>query len=403
MRASHLGPSRRPWTCFALFTTGIWTSTSTAQTFVIAGTGGNTYGFPPQECQFNFSDSTPLFDQRSCSNVNATWDQFVTNADHGRFQAYRHAQWHSPCGCALGTENHGTAQLTHTDLIISGPGGPTSVTCSFSVDVSGTSFVTPGVGQASIRAKAQCANRVVDTGDVTEFSGRMTSAPVSLPVNTPIFYKLEVIANTLVRGPEVIDATANVIMQFPVGEPVFDLPAGYTANSPTLNIVDNFWLGPEACTAIMSQPLPAWDCGSGLGNVTFAVSATGGGSLAFQWRKDGVPVSDGVGGAGGAGTVSGATTATLTITNVSADDAGEFDCVVTGACGDLASNTATLAITTPCDANCDGQINGLYLQPFVDQLISALPAGCSPCVGDTNGDAAVDELDVVDFVACLIP
>jgi hypothetical protein len=32
-------------------------------------------------------------------------------------------------------------------------------------------------------------------------------------------------------------------MQLPVGEPVFILPEGYTANSPALNIVDNTWLG----------------------------------------------------------------------------------------------------------------------------------------------------------------
>lgn len=32
-------------------------------------------------------------------------------------------------------------------------------------------------------------------------------------------------------------------MHFPIGEPVFILPEGYTANSPTFNIVDNIWIG----------------------------------------------------------------------------------------------------------------------------------------------------------------
>ena len=66
------------------------------------------------------------------------------------------------------------------------------------------------------------------------------------------------------------------------------------------------------------------------------VSASGLGALAYQWRKDGVPLTDG-------GTISGSQTATLTIDPVSFDDAGAYDVLVTDACDSVASNAATLS------------------------------------------------------------
>ncbi|MBL8803156.1 MAG: hypothetical protein JNN27_14220 [Planctomycetes bacterium] len=42
-------------------------------------------------------------------------------------------------------------------------------------------------------------------------------------------------------------ATATAELRFPIGEPVFVLPPGYTADCPSLNIVNNHWLGPQQC------------------------------------------------------------------------------------------------------------------------------------------------------------
>ena len=44
-------------------------------------------------------------------------------------------------------------------------------------------------------------------------------------------------------------------------------------------------------------------------NVSFSVTATGTAPLSYQWQKDGVDLTDG-------GSITGATTATLTITDV---------------------------------------------------------------------------------------
>jgi len=51
---------------------------------------------------------------------------------------------------------------------------------------------------------------------------------------------------------------------------------------------------------------------------SFSVTATGQPTLLYQWRKNGVNISNG-------GTVSGATTATLTINPAAAGDSGNYD------------------------------------------------------------------------------
>ncbi|MGH9938906.1 MAG: immunoglobulin domain-containing protein [Blastocatellia bacterium] len=65
---------------------------------------------------------------------------------------------------------------------------------------------------------------------------------------------------------------------------------------------------------------------------TFFVTADGSG-LAYQWRKNGVNLP-------------GATTNGLTLLNVTANDAGSYDVVVTNACGTVTSTAATLEVNT---------------------------------------------------------
>lgn len=72
----------------------------------------------------------------------------------------------------------------------------------------------------------------------------------------------------------------------------------------------------------------------------FSVSASGTAPLAYQWRKGGNPLSD-------AGNVSGATSATLTLTNVQAADQADYDVVVTNSAGSDTSAAATLTVVVP--------------------------------------------------------
>ncbi len=69
----------------------------------------------------------------------------------------------------------------------------------------------------------------------------------------------------------------------------------------------------------------------------FSMLAVGEGALTYQWRKNGSPQAD-------VGTISGSATATLLIDSAAPADAGDYDCVVQNACGEIISHTASLVI-----------------------------------------------------------
>ena len=70
---------------------------------------------------------------------------------------------------------------------------------------------------------------------------------------------------------------------------------------------------------------------------TFTVAATGTPPLTYQWQKDGVPLA-------------GATSSTLTLSNVAPGDSGGYSCAVGNSAGSVTSQVATLTVipdTTP--------------------------------------------------------
>ncbi len=88
----------------------------------------------------------------------------------------------------------------------------------------------------------------------------------------------------------------------------------------------------NAATAITVQPLAQSACAGG--TATFNVTATGTGTLTYQWRKNGADIN-------------GATANSLTIANVAAADAASYDVVVTGSCGSVTSSAVALTLSTP--------------------------------------------------------
>jgi len=71
--------------------------------------------------------------------------------------------------------------------------------------------------------------------------------------------------------------------------------------------------------------------------VSFTVTATGSGTLTYQWRKDGAALVVG-------GVASGIMSPHLTLTNITTADAGSYDCVVTSPMGSSTSPTGTLTV-----------------------------------------------------------
>jgi hypothetical protein len=93
-----------------------------------------------------------------------------------------------------------------------------------------------------------------------------------------------------------------------------------TSNAATLTV--------NPSVAITTQPQGGTVCTGE--SFTFNVVASGS-NLTYQWQKDGNDIS-------------GATSDTYTISNVSANDAGDYTVVVSGDCGSITSNVATLNV-----------------------------------------------------------
>ena len=81
--------------------------------------------------------------------------------------------------------------------------------------------------------------------------------------------------------------------------------------------------------AITGQPLSITRCAGN--TASFSVTASGAG-ISYLWRKNGVPLVPAV------------TTPALTLNNISAADAGNYDVVVSNPCGDVTSNVAILTV-----------------------------------------------------------
>ena len=94
-------------------------------------------------------------------------------------------------------------------------------------------------------------------------------------------------------------------------------------------------------------------------NFTLSVNATGT-NLAYQWYKDGSAVVDG-------GNVSGATTATLSVTNATVNDEGWYNCQISNSCGNVTSDSAHVVILVDISET-DSQYMNVSPNPTTGEL-----------------------------------
>jgi hypothetical protein len=88
---------------------------------------------------------------------------------------------------------------------------------------------------------------------------------------------------------------------------------------------------------ITQQPLSLTNYSGATVNLTVAATDNGVPPLSYQWRKNGVNSSDG-------GNISGSTTTNLTLRNITTNDAGNYDVVVSNPTGPSQSKTARLTV-----------------------------------------------------------
>ncbi|MCA9284096.1 MAG: hypothetical protein KDA22_02685 [Phycisphaerales bacterium] len=157
--------------------------------------------------------------------------------------------------------------------------------------------------------------------------------------------------------------------------------AGYRP-APYLAVFD-----PSGAPWIVSSPKDrtVWKGGSAEFAVALFESEPPEGTT-FQWRRNGMPLSDGNG-------VLGATTPTLVIQGVSIRDHGAYDVVVANACGDDVSGTAWLTVTCFGDIDGNGSVDGVDL----GLLLAAW--GTNDAGADLDGSGSVDAADLAALIA----
>lgn len=101
---------------------------------------------------------------------------------------------------------------------------------------------------------------------------------------------------------------------------------------------------------IISSPQPVKTCPGGVAQ--FSASATGFGTVSYQWRKDGVPLGNVT------GYISGADSPTLSIGALYSNHGAFVDCVVSDSAACLPRITGSARLTVcPADANCSGTVS----------------------------------------------
>lgn len=162
-----------------------------------------------------------------------------------------------------------------------------------------------------------------------------------------------------------------------------------TSNAATLTV--------KPATTITQQPTAQSTC-SGL-SVQFTVTATGDGTISYQWQKDGVDLSEG-------GHYFGTATAILVVSNVDAGDEAGYRCVVTAGCGTVTSNEAALTlvpkVAPDLDQDCDVDVDDFELFAACASGPGISQNGSPLCqVTDFDADADVDQADFAVFQRCL--
>jgi len=165
------------------------------------------------------------------------------------------------------------------------------------------------------------------------------SGPLAAGVTQATVYKLELAANAWT--PVATMATPRKWFACVLGHDDCIYAVGGDNDDGGTNTVEKLFT--PRCPSIASGPeaqAPFKDTIAG-----FSVTVSGATPMAFQWRKDGVELSDGP--TGGGSTISGALTSALVIMHPGEADAGAYDVVVTNDCGAVTSAAADLTLRWP--------------------------------------------------------
>jgi hypothetical protein len=145
---------------------------------------------------------------------------------------------------------------------------------------------------------------------------------------------------------------------------------------------------PVSGISLGSQPQDA-TVGAG-STAVFEVDAYAAGTPVFQWRRNGTPLTDGVGGGfGGGAAYSGTHADRLVVSGVTPSDAGTFDLVVTCQCDIALTMPATLLVIGCGTSDFNGD-SDFGTDADIEAFFACLAGACCPACwsggSDFNGD-----------------
>ncbi len=220
-------------------------------------------------------------------------------------QSYTYTLTGATTATGTGTASGQTFNAGVTTVAYALTGSP-SVNCSFTVTVNAVApAITTQPASQSVCAGSNVTFTTVATGSGLTYQWR--KGGVNIGGATSSSYTI----TGVVAGDA---GNYDVVVSSPCG-------LSTTSSTAVLTV---------GVTSIGTQPVNQAVCPGN--NVTFSVVASGAG-LTYQWRKGGVSIS-------------GATSSSYTINGVVAGDAANYDVVVTGTCGIVTSNIATLTVNS---------------------------------------------------------
>lgn len=273
---------------------------SAASSYQINGVVQFSYGSPLQVTvrdSFNQTSSSSLSDTalHAYDDGNATQvGQLDARAAFGSVgisgsSSYAMGNMGIPSTLGINFAAAGTARATFTDVVITGTGSSLSTRLrlhlggvvnstssptplaegtyggagvSFAITVNGN---TVGFGSLSRTSTNGGAPQISTAGLFAGFTGNsvVTTGSFSVPLNTPFTLQLEISTKleSIIQGGVTGSATASSgfynSLSFATTQPVFDLPAGYTAHSTDGGIVNNGYIPEPGTFALLLLAAPA--------------------------------------------------------------------------------------------------------------------------------------------------
>ncbi|MBI4663155.1 MAG: immunoglobulin domain-containing protein [Verrucomicrobia bacterium] len=178
-------------------------------------------------------------------------------------------------------------------------------------------------------AQATAPSITVQPQSQSVVAGGTASFSVTAAGTNPLAYQWKFNENDL-AGATSATFTLNNVQ--PANAGAYTVAVSNSAGSVTSAAATLAVTAPATPPAITQQP-QSQSVTTGA-NVTFTVAATGTEPLSFQWKLNGADLP-------------GATSATLTLSNVQSANAGEYAVVITNAAGSATSSTAALTVNQP--------------------------------------------------------